>query len=213
MTQTKPRNPTEEVRYLAAPRHLGKLVDGEFSMKVRFMNFTPTIHEVLHLGNGTGGFKKLIATYTQKTKSFGHVPMKRPVIILLDNDDGAGSVFKTIKGNGGPDILLSSKEPFYYLFENLYLVKTPEMDPDPKSCIEDLFHPELFKTEIDGKIFDPRKKHGAAGKYGKFVFAEQVIKPKVDTIDFSGFLPLLNRIAATLQDYETRRLGSAVALT
>src|SRR5690606_34400554 len=105
------------------------------------------------------------------------------------------------------------KEPFYYLFENLYVVKTPEMSPNVESCIEDLFDRELFKTEIDGKTFDPRKKHGAAGKYGKFVFAEQVIKPQVDKINFSGFLPLLNRIAAALEDYETRRLDSAAALT
>ena len=76
---------------------LGQLVDGEFSTKVRFMNFTSTVHEALHLGKGTGSFKRLIGTYRQKIKTFGHAPMEHPVILLLDNDDGAVDVFKTVK--------------------------------------------------------------------------------------------------------------------
>jgi RNA-directed DNA polymerase len=72
------------------------------------------------------------------------------------------------------------------------------------SCIEDLFDEKTLETKINGKAFDPNKKGGAADKYGKFVFAEQVIKTKVDTIDFSGFSPLLDRIVAVLQDYRTR---------
>lgn len=30
----------------------------------------------------------------------------------------------------------------------------------------DLFDIALLKTVIDGKVFDPSKKHGEAGKYG-----------------------------------------------
>jgi RNA-directed DNA polymerase len=131
------------------------------------------------------------------------------VILVIDNDDGAKGVFNVVKSSGGPVISLTWKEPFYYLFANLYLVKTPEMYPDPVSCIEDFFNPELFKTKINGKTFDPKKKHGASDKYGKFVFAEHVVKPKADTIDFSGFSPLLNRIVAALQDYETRKVDLA----
>jgi hypothetical protein len=167
------------------------------------------VHEVLNLGNGTGGLKKFIPTYRKMIKSFGHAPLAHPVILVIDNDDGAGGVVSVAKGNGGPAISLASNEPFYYLFENLYLVKTPEMDPNPQSCIEDFFDPELFKTEINGKTFDSKKKHGAVGKYGKHLFAEKVIKPKADTIDFSGFAPLLDRIVGAIQDYGSRNLPSA----
>lgn len=83
---------------------------------------------------------------------------------------------------------------------NLYLVKTPELGGGKKSCIEDLFPPALRSTIIDGKTFDPNKEHEEAGKYGKVVFAKQVVIPNARTIDFSGFAPLLNRIVAVL-DY------------
>ena len=69
------------------------------------------------------------------------------------------------------------------------------------SCIEDLFEPALRKTVIDGKVFDPNKKHGEAGKYGKARFAEKVVQPQKDKIDFSKFADLLDRIVAVLDDY------------
>ena len=67
-----------------------------------------------------------------------------------------------------------------------------------------LYLEEFFKTEIKGKTYDPKKEHGVADKYSKF--AERVIKPNADTIEFSGFAPLLNRIVAVLQNYEARCL-------
>ena len=168
------------------------------------MNFTNIVHSVLHLGNGTGAFKKLIATYREELNSFGHRPIEHPVILLIDNDDGARDVFSTVKGNDGPVISLASEERFYYLFRNLYIVKTPEKDDTGKSCIENFFDAKLFETVIDGKTFDPRKKHGAADKYSKSVFAERVIRPRSEKIDFTGFSGLLDRIAAVLRDYKTR---------
>ena len=41
--------------------------------------------------------------------------------------------------------------------------------------------------------------------YGKFESADQVVRTNFSTIDFSGFVPLLDRIAAVLKDYATRR--------
>jgi hypothetical protein len=75
-----------------------------------------------------------------------------------------------------------------------------------------MFDTDLLKSVVAGKTFDPDKEHGADGNYGKYVFAEKVIKPQSDTIDFSGFVLLLDRIVAVLQDYETRILASAIAL-
>jgi hypothetical protein len=30
------------------------------------------------------------------------------------------------------------------------------------------------------------KEHGADGEYGKFIFAEKIVRPNADTIDFTG---------------------------
>lgn len=80
-------------------------------------------------------------------------------------------------------------------------MKTPESPILNKSCIEDLFKPALLLTSIDGKTFDPAKEHAAPGKYGKLVFAEKVVRPNVDKIDFSAFTPLLDRILATIANH------------
>jgi hypothetical protein len=181
---------------------LGQFNDGGFTPSVKFMNFTPTVQSVLDIGNGAGAFTKIIGGYEKITRGFRSRPCEHPIILLVDNDTAAESVFKTIKKNGGPDISLASLDAFYHLFENVYLVKTPEqVGKDPRSCIEDLFDPELLKTEIDGKVFDIDKEHDEPGKYGKVVFAEKVVKPRVSEINFSRFEPLLSRIAAVLNDY------------
>jgi RNA-directed DNA polymerase len=181
---------------------LGQFVNGNFSTNIRFLNFTRTVHEILHHGHGVGNLVRLIAEYKQEVEDFGHTALVHPVILLIDNDDGAVPIFKQIKKLGGPSILHKSKDDFYHFVLNLYLVKTPEIGTKAKSRIEDLFDPDLLKTKIDGKTFDPNKEHDAERKYGKFVFAEKVIKPNADRIDFSKFKLLLNRIVAVLDDYE-----------
>lgn len=136
------------------------------------------------------------------------------MIVLVDNDDGGGALFGFVKDNAAPNIAFSSTDRFYYLGLNLYLVKTPEKTAPPhKSCIEDLFDPTLLNTVLDGKTFDPNKEHDAPGKYGKVVFAEQVVVPRAATIDFSGFAPLLDRIVAVLDHHaglKAAPLGVAV---
>jgi RNA-directed DNA polymerase len=138
--------------------------------------------------------------------------MTCPVSVLVDNDDGGKKLFGPAKDHGAiPEISLASTAPFYFLGANLYIVKTPEMGADHKSCMEDLFDASIKAAEIDGKIFDPAKDHDAPGKYGKFYFAEKVVKPNAATIDFSMFAPLLERIVAVLADYKARMIASAAA--
>ena len=78
--------------------------------------------------------------------------------------------------------------------------------------MEDLFHPSVKAVVIDGKTFDSHKDHDAPGKYGKFVFAERVVKPNAKTIDFSQFAPLLDRILAVMTDYTSRIASSSSAV-
>ena len=59
----------------------------------------------------------------------------------------------------------------------------------------------MQQTELDGKKFNPNKDHDADGEYGKFLFAEKVVRPNADKIDFSAFSPLLERIAAVMDHY------------
>lgn len=182
---------------------LGVMDEGKFRPAVKFMNFSRTVHDLLQLGNGTGDLFHFIRKYGDSLRPYRHRPLPNPVIVLIDNDDGAKEIFGAAKGLGATGISLTSTAPFYRLGPNLYLIKTPEIGAKGKSCIEDLFDPALLKTVIDGKIFDPNKKHGEAGKYGKQRFAEKVVQPQKDSIDFSKFASLLDRIVAALDDYNS----------
>lgn len=181
---------------------LGTVAGGKLKTNVRFLNMTRVVHDVLQIGGGTGDFKYLILKYKDMVDSYGYRPIDHPVILLIDNDDGANEVFSVAKKMGAPGISHTSSDMFYRLQYNLYIVKTPEVSsPKGKTCIEDLFDPGLLATELDGKKFDPNKKHGEDGKYGKTRFAEKVVRPNISTIDFSKFEVLLNRIVAVLNDY------------
>ena len=94
-------------------------------------------------------------------------------------------------------------------YDNLYLVKTPEQGKNGMSCIEDFFDPSLLSAEINGKKFNPEKDHGADGEYGKAVFADKVIRPNADKIDFSNFAPLLERVAAVIDHYSPPAMPEA----
>ena len=91
---------------------------------------------------------------------------------------------------------------FFHVTDNLYLVKTPELGVSGISYIEKFFDPSLLKTELAGKKFNPDKDHDAASEYGKFAFADKVVRPNAGTIDFSGFAPLLDRIVAAIDHYK-----------
>ncbi len=182
---------------------LGVWDGSAFKSAVAFFNYSNQAHRILELGGGASDLKYFFIKnrYGQEVRAFGHRPLKHPVIVLIDNDDGSKKIFGTLKENYGIDVNLDSTDPFFHITDNLYLIKTPQLQGKQMSCIEDFFDPVLLATELDGKKYNPKKDHGADGEYGKYVFAEKVVRPKAGTIDFSGFAPLLDRIVAVIDDY------------
>jgi RNA-directed DNA polymerase len=53
------------------------------------------------------------------------------------------------------------------------------------------------------KTFDPSNSINPPTEYGKVLFAERVVAPKANSIDFSGVVPLLNRIVAVMAHHAT----------
>ncbi len=193
------------IRSLAAfhPK-LGAFDDKIFKSAVGFFNHGGEASRVLDLGGGTGALNYFVikGRYDNDIRSFKHCPLKHPVIVLIDNDGGAKNLLKVLSQNYGIKVDLQSSEPFFHITDNLYLIKTPKKGTADASCIEDFFEPSLLATEIDGKKFNPKKDHGTDGEYGKFVFAEKVVRPNAGTINFADFAPLLQRIVAVIDHYQ-----------
>ena len=200
----------EAIKYRNAyhPR-LGKPGTGGFEFAIQFFNYRGQAHEILGIGGGSGDLRSIPLDYRRNLsmtkngrKPFKSKPLKFPVVLLLDNDDGLGPISSTIRNNFNVQISTSTKEKFYYITENLYLVKTPESGES--SCIEDLFTKDTKSIQLNGKKFNLGAKIDPDKEFGKEVFANSVVKPNSKNIDFSGFDPLLDRILSVLDDYANR---------
>ncbi|MEP1143759.1 MAG: retron Ec67 family RNA-directed DNA polymerase/endonuclease [Henriciella sp.] len=178
---------------------LASIEEGEVSVELNFLHSTQTAKEVLGLGHGSGGQVALIKQYHSLIKRYGHRPLHHPTIIVCDNDNGASDIFKAA-GKMGVEVSASSTEPFYHLGENLYLVKVPENGHEPVE-MEDFFPQEWLLKPLDGKHFDRSKLHGDESSFGKAKFAEFVVKPNAQSIDFGKFGDLLTRLSACIEHY------------
>jgi hypothetical protein len=136
--------------------------------------------------------------------------LQHPVIILLDNDEGARGTFGLLKQKNF-NISHKTIAPFYRITKNLYIVKTPESDKETAySQIEELFDTSTLASDLNGKTFNMSNKSDSATHYGKKYFAEYVVARKINKIDFEGFGPLLDRIVATISDYKSVVAAGAV---
>lgn len=191
---------------------LAKEEGGKVVRLVHFLKSSGTSRDILNLGHGAAGQGALISQYENALKKYPYKPMRNPVIILCDNDDGLKSVIKNAKSKIGKIVSTTTTDPFYHLGLNLYLVKVPEGAPPANKDIESLFTPPLLKTVLDGKSFNPKKEHADHTEYGKVVFAEAVVRANASTVDFSGFEDLLTRVQGVLKHYAALSAAKAAAL-
>jgi len=175
--------------------------DRKLDYPVHFFKYTPKARELLGLRGGSSYIKAFLEHWKVDFEKYPHRPINHPVIVLIDNDDGATHIFKLLKSKFNVTADLKTELPFYHLGDHLYLVKTPAKGDDGKSSVEDFFSPALLDTKIDGKVFNRDKEHEAPGEYGKTIFAERVVRQQAGTIDFSGFGPILTRIEAAIGHY------------
>ena len=130
------------------------------------------------------GIKYLMLSYKSLLAKYRYCLLTHPVIILIDNDDGANQIFSVPRELGAGRHITYLKGSFYRIHANLYLVKTPETGSSKgKTCIEDLFDPSILAAELDGKKFDPNKKHGETARRQTVTFRSKVAWPNVAIID------------------------------
>jgi RNA-directed DNA polymerase len=177
-----------------------EVVEGKPKLKFGFFKYGDRSTEVMRLGGGTGDLKNLLIHYESMLARFKFAPLKFPVIVLLDNDSGATGAFSFLKDKYKLNPSVKSTGAFYFVCNNLYMIKTPENLPNGTSTIEDLFDPALLAGEFEGKTFN--KSNGELGphEFGKVQFSDYV-RSNAEKIVFSGFSPLLDRIVAVLNHY------------
>ncbi len=153
----------------------------------------------------------LIETYRKDLKRYGFRPLKHPVILIADNDDGGKKVIKVGEKFAGTKFDQTKGNLFFPVIENLYIVLTPPGASGEPSAIEDCFPQSVRDQEIDGKKFDPKKNDGDETSFGKHIFAEKIVRPGVEKIDFSGFEPMLTGISQAIADYHAKLAAAETA--
>ena len=165
--------------------------------------------EITQLTGGVGGLCHLLKNYhADLTKRIKAPPPKHPVIVLIDNDAGADDIYGAISGitkKPRP----AGKAPFIHVTGNLYVVPTPLGPRGAKTSIEDFFDATTLATPLGTKTFSRKKKIDETKEYGKSAFAREVVEKHANSIDFSKFSKILDRIASVITDYSKSHPSSA----
>jgi RNA-directed DNA polymerase len=186
------------------------LTNNAASLKVRIFKYPETsTGRILELHGGTGDLKHFIQKYANEIKKFKAPGLQQPVIVLVDNDSGKNELSGVIKQITNQQT--SWTVPYIYVTGNLYVVPTPYIGGSTESKIEDFFTSQTLGTILAGKTFKPDPPFDPALHYGKAIFAEQVVRQNSHTIDFSGFIPILNVLADIIAAHAAKQVAPTVA--
>ena len=184
------------------PSLVKKDADGKLALQVRIYNYTKTTGRLLRLSGGTGDLCKFLKGYKYNYDKIKVEGTKQPIILLIDNDDGAhgkGGIYTAIKEALKLKDKPNGDETSYSVYENLFVIPTPKTKEGESTMVEDFFEEKVLKTKLNGKTFNPSNTgFDKTKEYGKYYFATQVIKKKKDKISFEGFVPILKRISDVL---------------
>ncbi len=176
--------------------------DNKVKLQLRFFRYpkaaerqTTSTGRILGLTGGASNLGNLLLSFRDTISKFHLFKKKNPVILLLDNDDGASPVFSIMKQITG--VPQNSDEEFVHVVGNLYVVATQRLNKKP-SKIEDFFR-TIDKKILENRRFNDSSEPDPATEYGKVEFATRVVRPHASTIDFSGFDSLLTTIAKVIQ--------------
>jgi RNA-directed DNA polymerase len=169
--------------------------NGNASTKVRIVNTQSNMAELLQLGRGSSDQDRFIDEYLSEIKTFSASGASHPVILLIDNDDGAKTILNKVAKL--TKTKPSRNEDFIHISQNLYLVMTP-LNGNSNTTIEDFFPDSVKKVELGGKTF--HSKGDPNLNFGKGIFARYVSENS-STIDFSGFKPILDRLTLAINSH------------
>lgn len=175
---------------------------------VQLFGFTDTADEVQKISGGAPQLNKLLGNYRARLAKCKGTP-QQPTIIVVDNDSGPQDLYKHLESIFKKDGRLLKKrvdgsEPFYWVYENLYVVPVPKIG-GADTAMENLFETTVLDMKLNGRILDLTNKEADGRKfYSKHEFSTQIVQKKQKSIKFDGFKPLLDNIVAVQKDYASK---------
>ena len=168
---------------------------GGFQFKVRFVHHYKRRTRALGIFDGADNLVSFVYKFKKLSSRMKAPRTPYNTILLTDNDTGVmgkGKLFKTVANETGGecDGMMAS----YQIFAGLHLVPVPKPNALAEVSIETLFDTVLLKQEVDGRSFNFSTKANPKTEYDKAYFADKIVKPNYEKINFDGFRPLLDAV-------------------
>lgn len=167
--------------------------------KVNFFRFSSITSRFFGLSGGSGQLRNFLEEYEKNFDSFKVNRPTSPVIILIDSDSGAKEIFGYLNKF---KIVKDDNRLFYKIFKNVYIVATPLIDGLKNTMIENFLDRSVTDKVVNGKTFSWGNHYEKDKSYNKNFLAEFVVKKERSDIKFDGFIPLLDRINAVIEDFK-----------
>ena len=196
--------------------------DGTFEFRISFLRRSKRLRYFLNFSiDGADAMQNIYAYYSgrwgndKRTSYFSFFAEKtpfsprEPVILMFDNElaDKDKPLHKFIapleKNSPGISKQIQSTLSAQLIENtNLYLVTHQIVGPKTSCEIENLFDVQTRATSIDGKKLSLSDKWDPKTEFGKDVFSKYVLS-NYKSIDFSQFIPLLDKINAIVTEWKT----------
>lgn len=179
----------------------GISLDGGDAMRILYRYFT--------------GKKGATNYFTYFQKICGH-KQKSPVILLYDNEAESKRPLKAFLSEDASiteeqQTELKDTLQLKLLPESkLFLLTNPLVPGKTESEIEDLFSLELLGLKLGEKTFSRKEKSDQDKHYGKDIFSKYVLA-NYRSIDFQGFIPLLDALNSIVESSNTLLVTTADA--
>lgn len=174
--------------------NLGGLSGGKYAAYIRFFGQSRHHTAATKLSGGAGDVQYFVKEYGKIVHPFHAGGQLKPVIVFVDNDKATKGIWSYIKERTGSKTEIDGSQPFYQIERNLFVVAVPGKVGTGERVVEDLFDSATKAKSWKGLTVDLNQKRGhppAKGKMSKERFATKIVRDQRDTIDFSGFDPVL----------------------
>lgn len=170
-----------------------------FVFKVRFVHHYKRRARALGIFDGADNLVSFIHKFKKLNSRMRAPRTSHNTILLTDSDSGVmekGKLFSAVaKETGTPcDGMMAS----YEILAGLHLVPVPKASPTDEVSIENLFESALLQQKVNGKSFNYRTKADPKTEYDKAYFADKIVKPNYQKINFDGFRPLLDAVTGAI---------------
>lgn len=180
-----------------------KSENAQYKLLIKFVNYNDRTKFLLELSGGANYLKDFVINYKQYFDYYKAPKPSNPVIIFVDNDSGPKELINYVSHKSGVKMEDIRSSEFVHIFDNLYLVLTPQVKGYKETDIEHFFKDLDRLRSYKGKSFNTISERDPLNDLSKEAFSTHIVHAQKHNIDFSGFKSLLQRLVKVIEHYDS----------